>query len=322
MRGGILPEGRGIHIHATGAQVAFDRSTELGLVNRKTGRDGGIKGLDVQVLHLCLRGQGESIRRIGPGDEGVGLGRFDPLHDGRKVLGAERVGFVVNDFKAGFLEDRPRRHGQLDAEGVRHIDHGHPISDFPLVAHFNQNVRHRGRKGGGAAQGEKDAGIPRGQFRGLVGNGGDGDLRIAVFGENRRRGQIQASAVGREDEIHLVPGGQPFHRLDGLAGIGAIVVFDNLDLASASVAHFQAAARVHLGGPQLKIRPMGDGGAGGQRAGLRPDRAELDHLRPMVGAGTEGPENNRGQQDHSTFHGSLLAALTVRLRKQRSPASQ
>ncbi|MGA1730402.1 MAG: S46 family peptidase, partial [Steroidobacteraceae bacterium] len=98
-----------------------------------------------------------------------------------EVLGVE------NRLQAVLLEDRACGLGQFDAEGVRDVDHGHSLADLALVDHLLQHVRHRVGEGGGRAQCEEDRGVALGQLGRLVGDGADGDLRIAVLGEYRCR---------------------------------------------------------------------------------------------------------------------------------------
>jgi hypothetical protein len=59
-----------------------------------------------------------------------------------------------------------------------------------------------------------------------------------------------------------------------LARIGLVIVFDDLDLLLA-VLELQAAAVVDLLGPEFDVRPLRHGGAAGQGAGLRSDRADF-----------------------------------------------
>src|SRR4029079_1337266 len=85
----------------------------------------------------------------------------------------------------------------------------------------------------------------------------------------------------RHDEVDLVLRGQALHRLDGFAGLAAIVVFDQFDLLLAAL-QLETALRIDLVLPELEIREVGDRGAARHHAGSRSDHADLDGavLRP------------------------------------------
>jgi hypothetical protein len=81
-------------------------------------------------------------------------------------------------------------------------------------------------------------------------------------------------AVARLNPIDLVDRRKALDGLDGLGRLGAIVVFDDLDLARA-IFQLEAAARVDLAGPKLKRREMGDRRARRKRAGFGADHADF-----------------------------------------------
>jgi len=68
--------------------------------------DSVVVHLHLEVFDLGLFGQAERVRRIRPSDERVRVGPFGALDHRRIVLGAERVGFVVDDFESGLREVR------------------------------------------------------------------------------------------------------------------------------------------------------------------------------------------------------------------------
>lgn len=119
-----------------GAQVAFNGSAELSEISRETGGDSRVERLHIQVLNDGLLGQTESIRRIRPGDKGIGIAGFGTLDNRREILGAERVGFIIDNFKTGLFKEGPGRAGQLDAKCIGHVDHGDLVADLSVGSHL------------------------------------------------------------------------------------------------------------------------------------------------------------------------------------------
>ena len=108
----------------------------------------------------------------------------------------------------------------------------------------------------------------------LVGNRGDGEMRIAEFGKYRRRCQVKSGAVGRHDEIGFVLVRHVVDRLDVFARIGAVIIFEQLHLRLLALGG-KAAAGVNLFFlPKPVGRPVGHRG-GGEPACFRADDADL-----------------------------------------------
>src|SRR5262245_52140395 len=63
-----------------------------------------------------------------------------------------------------------------------------------------------------------------------VGGGGDGEMRIAVFGDDGSDREVGAGPPGRQDEIDLVLRREALDRLHCLLGARLVVIFDNLEL--------------------------------------------------------------------------------------------
>ena len=299
----------GVVLNAAGAQHVFRRCAELAAEGRERDPDRAVIGLHVEPLDLGLLGEPERVRRIGPGDERIGVLRLRRLDDRREVLRRVRIGFVVDDVEAGLLEDRAAGIGELDAEGVGDVDDGDAVADLALVLELLHDVRRRLGERAGRALDEEQPGIARNQRVDLVGDGGLGHLRIAVLGEDRRDREIPAGAVDRHDEIDLVLGRQAFHRLDRLGRLAAVVVLDHLDLALAGL-ELEAAAIVDLLCPELEVRPMGDRGARGHEAGSRSDHADPDGVLGIGGAGTER-SRERGHGDKCQRCSSVHSILPV-----------
>ena len=204
-----------------------------------------------------------------------GIGGLGGLDHRRVVLRAERVGFVVHDLETGFLEQRPAGIGELDAEIVADIDDGDFVADLTAVLELLEHTDRALGVSRGRILEHEEAGILFHQRRSLIGDAGLGELRIVVLGESRRGGEIEAGGVNAADPIGLVHCRQPFHGLDGLGRLGAVIVLDDLDLALA-VLELETAALVDLESPQLVRREMRDCRAGREWTGFRTDHADLD----------------------------------------------
>ena len=194
---------------------------------------------------------------------------------GCRSCAAERIGLVVHQLEAGLLQPLARRARLLDAELVadrRHRDLG---ADLAVLAQGRERIDQAVDQLGRQAE-------PEGQVRPALHHLGravrirrHGEMRIAVFVEQRRGGEIHAGAPRRQDEVDLVLRGEALDRLDHLFGIGAVIIFDDLDLHLLA-ADVEPAGIVHGLHPHLVVRQRGDGGAGTERTGLRDRPADLD----------------------------------------------
>ena len=136
-------------------------------------------------------------------------------------------------------------------------------------------------------------------------------MRIAVFVEQRSSREIHAGAPRRQDEVDLVLRGKPLDRLDHLFGVGAVIIFDDLDLHLLA-ADVETAGIVHGLHPHLVVRQRGDGGAGTERTGLRDRPADLDRvLRGSRRREQRGRERG-DRQSFGEFHGFRPPARGLR----------
>jgi hypothetical protein len=78
-------------------------------------------------------------------------------------------------------------------------------------------------------------------------------MRVAVFVEDRRGREVEGRAPGRQDEVDLVLGGEALDRLDHFFDIGAIIIFDDLDLHLLA-ADIETTGIVHVLHPHLVVR--------------------------------------------------------------------
>ena len=225
------------------------------------------------------------------------------------------IGLVVDDIEAGLLEDRPAGVGKLDAERVGDIDDRDLVADLALLLQLLQHVGGGGCEGRGRALDEEQRRIALGQCVDLIGHGRLGDLRIAVLGEDRCGRKVIAGAVNRHDEVDLV-GREPLDRLDGFAGLAAVVVLDQLDLLLPAL-ELEPALGVDLVLPELEVRKMGDRGATRHHAGARPDHSDFDG--GVLGPGdpkAEWSSQSRGASNFeygSSMHFALPENVTILL---------
>ena len=135
-------------------------------------------------------------------------------------------------------------------------------------------------------------------FVDLVGDGRDGDHRIAVPAVDRRGRDVESSPVWRDDEIDLVLFRQSLSKLDVLAGIGLVVILDDFD-HHLLVADLEATAGIDLLDPEFDVWPLGDCRATGQRTGLGRDRSELDHVLRLCRHTHHHRSDKRGSGQYS-----------------------
>ena len=217
-----------------------------------------------------------------------GLSALISLTIRREILRADRIALVVSELEFRVGERRPRRCRQVDAEAVGNADHRHGVADLLFIAQFVQQFDQRLGGIGAGAEHPETVGPALGKFRGAVGHGRRGEVRIAFAIERRTDRQVEAGAPWRQDEIDLVLVDQPLERAHGLFGVGAVIVLHDLD-RDALVAELDAAGGVHFLHPQFVVGYRGDGGATGVRAGARNRVADLDRgLRFGDGGNAEG----------------------------------
>ena len=176
--------------------------------------------------------------------------------------------------KPACLEDRPAGVGKLDAERVRDVDDRDLVADLAFLLQLLQHVGGGGCEGRGRALDEEQRWIALGQRVDLIGHGRLRHQRIAILGEDRRGSEVIAGAVDRHDEVDLV-GREPLDRLDGFAGLAAVVVLDQLDLLLSAL-ELEPTLGVDLVLPELEVRKMGDRSATRHNAGTRPDHSDFD----------------------------------------------
>ena len=129
-------------------------------------------------------------------------------------------------------------------------------------------------------------------------------MRILVTIKQGRSGDIQARAIRRYDEIGVVLRCKALNGFDCFAGVGLVVIFDDLDHFLAAIDH-QAALGVYLIGPKRDVRPLRHRRTTSQTAGFRGNRTNFDHVR-LCQCQTRGREACRGGgaqfQGRSSFH--------------------
>ena len=269
------------HVPAAGAHHALDgRRRELVAIDREGAADADVEDLGIEAGDLRLLGEAEGVGRVAEGDEGVRAEALDLVHDRREVLRAQRIGFVIDHVEAGGLERRAGAGHHVEAVAVGDVHHRHLLADLAFGVHFLQQIDQAAGHVLAAAQQPETVGPALGKFRPLVGDRGDGDLRIAVLGEHRRRGQVGARAPGGDDEVGLVLRGQALDGLDCVVIAGAVVVLDQFHRHALVAGGLEqdTAALVDLGYPELDVGPVRDAGAAGAGAGLGRRRADLDGL--------------------------------------------
>ncbi len=79
-------------------------------------------------------GDRERVGRIRQGDEDIGIERLHFIEDGRHVLRAQRIGLVVHEPEAVFLDHLARGGGNVDAEAVGHANHRDAVADLAFLA--------------------------------------------------------------------------------------------------------------------------------------------------------------------------------------------
>ena len=291
----IFLELRIVGIDPADTEHAFDIVAEkLLLVDREGGAHRGIEGGRVVARGDRRAGQSEGVGRIAEGDEGIGAGRLRRVDELRKILGGDRVALVEGELEAGLLQRRPCGGGQLDAEGVGDADHGDLVVDLAVGLELRQDF---GECIGAHRRGAEHPEAVRpalGHLIGLVGGGGRGEMRIAVFVEGRADGEVHAGAPWREHDVDLVLVDQALGGAHQLFGARLIVIFDHLD-RDQLVAELDAAGLLEVAQPELVVGDGGDAGARGIRPGLRYGIADLDLVLRRRSAGGERHEGAGGQ---------------------------
>ena len=233
------------------------------------------KTFGAEAGDLGLIGQADRVRRIAERDEDVRVAGLCVLDDRLQVLRAERIGLVIDELEAGLLESLARGGRLLDAELVADGGHRDLVADLAVLAQ-------RVERGDETVDDLRRQAEPEGQVRPAlhqlgraVGVRRHGEMRVAVFVEDRRGGEVHPRAPRRQDEVDLVLRGETLDRLDQFLGVRAVVVLDHLDLHLLA-ADVEPAGVVHVLHPHLVVRQRGDGGARRSGARLRQRPADLD----------------------------------------------
>lgn len=297
-------------------------------IGREAGADAEIEHLRIELRHLGLLRQGEGFRRIGEGDEGVGTLRCRFRQDRREVRRADRIGDVVDHFQPGLVEGRTRGADEVDAEAVGDRDHRHLLVD-------RAGIRRLDQKGGQclgivmAAAEHPEAPLPAlDEIGSLVGDCGDGELRVAEAIEQRCHCKIEAGAPRRQDEIDLVLVGEALDGAYHFFRRGTVVVFDHLDRQALAARQFQAAGVVDLLDPEFVVRNGGDARAAGIGAGLRDRVADLHGCRFLregrhgYGYGAKCGAHAKIAQGAPAINSRHLIVLPIRGRLLNRPMRQ
>ena len=195
-----------IDIDAADAHDALGRIAEAVAEAREGGADAGVERADLHVLDLGLLGERERVTRVGERHEGIRLGRDRRRDDRRDVLGAQRIGALIDDLEAGFLEGGLACAHQFQAEGIGNVHQCHAIADLAGLAHALERADHAHRQLARGAQQPEGVRPTLDEFRHAVGRRRSGDVRVVVLGDHRRGGDVDARRVRRDDEVDLVLG--------------------------------------------------------------------------------------------------------------------
>ena len=263
-------------------RCAIHREADADAQEHHLGRIGG---------DLGLLGERHGVGRIAEGHEGVGAGARRLADQRREILRADGIALVVGELEARIGEALAGGLREVDAEAVGDRDHGDVGADLALVAQLLQQSDQRVDILRAGAEQPEAVGPALDEIGRAIGDGAEGELRIAVLVEHRPDREIEAGAPRREQQVDLVLGHQPLDGTHGLLGVGAVVVFDDFDRHALAADH-QPALGVHVLDPHLVVRDLGDGGAAGIGAGLGNGVADLDLV---LRHGRRRGERRRGQ---------------------------